>query len=113
MRHIFKRNRGQKTVHYWNHLEPLERLNFVMEHNNLFWSLGLITEGEINVVKQLSEASKEYIIQREEQPVFTSLHLKKDVKDQFHAQKLKTLLRAVFLTPSLKKKYVVMQPINA
>lgn len=103
MASIFTQSSGRKMVHYWNSQSPLERLNFVMNHMNLFWSMGLVTSSEMEIVQRLSEASREYIVGREEKPIFKKINIKKGVEDQEEGQKLRTALEAVFLKTKKEK----------
>lgn len=109
---LIKQTSGRKIVHYWNQQTPLQRLSFVVEHMDLFWSMGLVTSSEVNMAQSLSEASKEYIVEREEQPIFTNIHLKKDVKDQSNAKKLRAALRAVFSCPKKSPQIKRGHPLN-
>ncbi len=106
---LFKQNHRQGVTHYWNEKTPLERLNLVIKYMDFFWSLGLVTNSEMAVVESLSEGSREYIVQREEQPIFSSLNLKKNIKDQTHSKKLKAVLKTVFLKPE-KQKEIIINP---
>ena len=80
----------------WDGRDFLGRLKMIMDNRDLFWSLGLIAESEIELVMGMPESAIEYIIEREDQPFFTSINLKQDLEVQNHRDKLNSALRAVF-----------------
>ena len=80
----------------WYDLTVLERLNLILDYPDHFLSLGLITRGELQMVMETSEGGLEYIIDRENQPLFTKINLKADVNTQQLRNELKTALNAVF-----------------
>ena len=88
---------GKEIAAQWDGRDSLGRLKFVMENRDLFWSLGLITKSELEMVIDMPESAIEYIVSREEQPFFTSINLKQDFEVQNHRDKLLAALRAAFL----------------
>lgn len=92
-----RQSSGHEIVAKWDGMSFMERLDLVMSHADLFWSLRLISGSEIVAVDAMHESDREYIMEREEQPLFTSLHLKNTVAAQQHRDKLKAALRAVFM----------------
>lgn len=88
---------GEEIAAKWDGMTFMERLNLVMKNINLFWSLRLISESEAKAVDAMHESDREYIVEREDQPLFTSLQLKETVAAQQHRDKLKAALKAVFM----------------
>jgi hypothetical protein len=92
---------GDKIAARWDGMTYIERLNLIMAHADLFsdpeepdrW---LITQSEIDMVNEMHESAREYIVEREDQPLFTSINLKKTVAAQHHREKLQAALEAVF-----------------
>jgi len=72
-----------------------------MEHRDLFWALGLVTTSELAMASTLSESDREYVLNREDCPIFTSLNIKQLIENQNHREKMKAALRAVFLKKGL------------
>jgi hypothetical protein len=87
---------GKEIASQWDGRDFLSRLKMIMDNRDLFWSLGLVAESEIELVASLPESAIEYIVSREEQPFFTSINLKQDLESQIHREKLKAALGAVF-----------------
>ena len=90
-------SKGPSIKGHWDDLTVLERLNLILDYPDHFLSLGLITRGELQIVMETSEGGLEYIIDREEQPLFTNINLKAPVSTQELRDQLKTALSAVFL----------------
>jgi hypothetical protein len=88
---------GKEIVTHWDGRDFFGRLQMVLDNRQLFWSLGLITTSELEMVTAMSESAREYVIDREDQPFFESIHLKKDIETQNHRDKLESALRAVFV----------------
>lgn len=80
----------------WDGRDFLGRLQMILDNRDLFWSLGLVTLGELVVAQSMPESAIEYILNREEQPIFTSINIKEDLHVQCHRGKLEAALRAVF-----------------
>ena len=94
-----RQSSGKDVTARWDGMDFVERLNLVMKNENLFWVLRLITRSEIALVHSMHESAREYIVEREDHPIFTSIDLKKSVDaqtTQLHRDKLKAALRAVF-----------------
>ena len=81
----------------WNGLNPFSRLKMILEHPDHFLSLGLITRDELERVMGVSETELEYVIEREDQPLFQNFNLKGNVYAQNLRRQLKNALQAVFL----------------
>jgi hypothetical protein len=88
---------AEKIVTRWDGRDFLGRLQMILDNRDIFWSLGLVTLGELAMASSMSESALEYILKREEQPIFTSINIKENVEMQHHREKLETALRAVFL----------------
>ena len=89
-------SRGQ-TVVYWDHLNASGRLKLVMKHQDCFLESHLVSPCELKLAKTMPESAWEYILDREETPIFSSLNIKNCVGAQKNSYKLKAALRAVFL----------------
>ena len=87
---------AEKIVVQWDGRDLLGRLQLILDNRDLFWSLGLVTLGELAVAQSMSESALEYVLEREDQPIFESIHLKEDLEVQNHREKLEAALRAVF-----------------
>lgn len=88
---------GKNVIAHWNELGILARLKLILEYQDLFLALRLITSSEVQMAESMSPTEWEYILGREIHPIFTSVDLKEDVKDQLHVHKLLTALQVVFL----------------
>jgi len=86
---------ANKTIFQWDKSSTLERLIFVIKYLDIFYLMRLITKSEIEAVLYIHDSAKEYIVLRENQPFFSSLHLKKDIKDQNHQKKLEITLHLI------------------
>ena len=91
-----KSEAGKNIVTQWDGRDFAGRLQMILDDRQLFWSLGLITKSELEMVTTMSESAREYVIDRENKPFFESIHLKEDVETQNHREKLEAALRAVF-----------------
>ena len=99
--HISLGNSSKKTdiIARWDNMAYMERLKLIMDNANLFWVMRLITRSEIEMVMTMHESAREYIVNRENHPLFTSIDLKGDINDQasqLHRDKLTAVLRMVF-----------------
>ena len=97
MTHPSLKMTGKEMTAQWAGRDLLGRLKMIMDNRDLFWSFGLSAESEIELVAGLPESAIEYIVEREEQPFFTSINLKQDLDVQSHREKLLAALRAAFL----------------
>jgi len=88
---------GLEISSLWDGMDFLGRLKIIMDHRDLFWALGLVTTSELTMASSLSESDREYVVSREDCPIFTSLNIKKLIENQNHCKKMKAALRAVFL----------------
>ena len=88
---------GKPVEGHWNGLGTLERLQMILSHPDHFLSLGLVARNELGRVMEASETELEYIIGREEQPLFQSVNIKHNTTTQDHRSQLKAALKAVFL----------------
>ena len=89
-------NIGPSIEGRWNDLDTLERLNMILEYRDLFVSFGLVTPQEVEMVLAISEGGREYILEREDQPLFHNINIKKELRTQVLRNELKTALKAVF-----------------
>ena len=80
----------------WDGRDFMGRLQLVIDNNELFWDLRLITRSELKTAMAMAQSALEYVVSREDHPIFTSLDLKADLNKQIHQRKLRTALRAVF-----------------
>ncbi|MBN2306358.1 hypothetical protein JXD20_00020 [Candidatus Peregrinibacteria bacterium] len=87
---------GNKIAAKWDGMDFMERLKLIMNFADKFLEYGLIARSELALVTGMPESDWEYIVGREDQPLFTSIHLKKEVAAQLHREKLKAALWAVF-----------------
>ena len=90
---------GKEIATQWDGRDLLSRLRMILENRDLFWSLGLVTLGELAIAQSMSESALEYVLHREDQPIFTSINIKEDLEVQNHREKLEAALRAVFCNP--------------
>jgi hypothetical protein len=97
MAHPLSKITGKEIAAQWDGRDFLGRIKMILDNRELFWSLGLVTPGELTAASSMSESAIEYILNREDQPIFTSINIKEDVGMQHHREKLETALRAVFL----------------
>lgn len=89
----------------WNDMTPFERLQLIVNNSELFWDLRLVTRSELLTVMSMSESAKEYIVDREDHPIFTSIDLKEAVNTQNHRDKIEAALNAVFLNHSASESF--------
>lgn len=93
-----EKSSGKDTViGKWDAMTPFERLSLIRRNAELFWDLRLVSQSEIEALMAMSESDTEYIVNREDHPIFTSLDLKQNLEAQIHREKVKAALRAVFL----------------
>ena len=97
MKNTPRTSSGEDVTAKWDGMDFMERLNLIMRNIDLFWSLRLISDSEAKAVDAMPDSEREYIVDREDQPLFTSIHLKHTVVAQQHRDKLKAALRAVFM----------------
>lgn len=89
-------SRERRLQQLWDAKTPRERLELVMQNEDLFWALELVTEAELKVLYATSPSNRLYVLQREVQPFFTSININQPLENQVHAEKLKAALNAVF-----------------
>ena len=82
---------------HWNDLSTLERVKVILKNVDHFLFNDLVTRNELREVMSMSESEWEYIIDREDQPLFTRINVKKEISTQYMRDQLKTALSAVFL----------------
>ena len=68
----------------------------ILDYRDLFVSFGLVTYQEVEMVLATSEGGREYILDREDQPLFHKINIKKELRTQALRNELKTALKAVF-----------------
>jgi hypothetical protein len=81
----------------WNGLNTFDRLKMILEHPDHFLSLGLVTRDELERVMGASETELEYVIDREDQPLFQNFNLKGNIYAQNLRKQLNAALKAVLL----------------
>ncbi len=81
----------------WNDLSILERVKMILSCPDHFLNYGLVMPEELDRAEGCAESELEYVINREEQPLFTHINIKKELKTQYLRSQLKAALRAVFL----------------
>lgn len=91
-----RKSPGSEIVARWDGRNLIERVDLIMKYPDQFREHGLVASSEIDLVNAMDESELKYIVDREEQPLFTSIHLKKEVAAQLHRDKLKAALEAVF-----------------
>jgi len=96
MKNAPRKSPGNKIVARWDGMNLMERLKLIMDHASLLLASGLIAPNEIALVEAMPESAIEYIVHREDQPMFTSINIKKEIAAQLHRNKLETALKAVF-----------------
>lgn len=99
MKETSRTSSGDEIAAKWDDKDFADRLKLVMENENLFWVMRLITCSEIAALHQMHESAREYVAAREEQPFFASLNIKKPLAEQIteaQRSKLKAALWAVF-----------------
>jgi len=97
MKHRPATSMGPSIESHWNDLGTLERVKLILQYTDHFLSLGLVTQEEIEEVAMTSESEWEYIIDREEQPLFQNINIKKEIGTQMLRDQLKAALAAAFL----------------
>lgn len=88
---------GKTIESRWNGLTTYDRLQMILSTPDHFLSLGLVTRDELDRVMDASETELEYIIDREDQPLFQNINLKQNTATQTLRNQFKTALQAVFL----------------
>ena len=86
---------GKEQAIPWDGMDFLGRLRFILANRDLFLSLRLVTESEMVLAQAIKEDELEYILEREDSPIFTSINLKKAVGEQevdHHRDNLKAAL---------------------
>jgi hypothetical protein len=92
-----KNMHGVSIENRWNGLGTFERLQMILSHPDHFLSLGLVTRDELEKVMDSSETELEYIVDREDHPLFQNIDLKQNTTAQHLRHQFKTALQAVFL----------------
>ena len=73
---------AKATTPKWNSMSALERLHFILTHEDIFLRADLVREGELLAAKVAPESAREYIIEREESPFFANFDIKKPLDAQ-------------------------------
>ena len=97
MFHKTKDIEGVKIESRWNGLTTFDRLKMILSYPDHFLSLGLVTRDELERVMGSSETELEYVMEREDQPLFQNINLKQTTYTQNLRNQLKTALKAVFI----------------
>ena len=88
---------GDTIAATWDGMDFMERLKLILDFPDNFLKYGLIAKSELALATGMPESAWEYIVDREDQPIFTSIHLKKEVAAQVHRNRLEAALGAVFM----------------
>jgi hypothetical protein len=88
---------GMPIESRWNGLTTFERLRMILNYPDHFLSLGLVTPYELDRVRGASDTELEYVIDREEQPLFQNINLKQNTVTQILRHQFKAALQAVFM----------------
>ncbi|MBN2086884.1 hypothetical protein JW758_00910 [Candidatus Peregrinibacteria bacterium] len=94
---VIAKSAGSKIAVQWNGRSLLGRLQLIIENSELFHSLRLVTNGELYIAGAMSQSGLEYVLNREDCPIFTNINIKKDIEEQDFRERLETALNAVFL----------------
>jgi len=98
MKHRPDTSKGPSLIEsHWNDIGTLERVKMILRYSGHFLSMGLVTPQEVEEVAMTSESEWEYIIDREDQPLFQNINIKKEIRTQTLREQLKAALRAAFL----------------
>ena len=81
-----------KGAPQWNELSAQERLKYILNNQDVFLSSQLVLPGEILAARVTPESAREYIIEREDSPFFSTLDIKKPLDDQSESATLKRAL---------------------
>ena len=81
---------------YWNRLNAMQRLHFVLQHKKEFLNFHLVSPSELKIADRLPESAREYILHREELPIFNSLNIKAEIQTQACEERLVIALKAIF-----------------
>lgn len=87
---------GPSTTGHWDDLNTFERVKVILASPDHFLNLGLVTRDELTEVMQLSESECEYIIDREDQPLFHNINIKNPVSVQALRDQMEVALKATF-----------------
>jgi len=83
---------GEKRIAFWDGCDSLERLELILKNHQVFRSFGLVSDSEIQLAQSLPLSAREYIVKREDQPIFTTLALKQEMQNQRCCNRLKAAL---------------------
>ncbi len=89
---LLKKSKGSSAIRQWDRQDPLRRLYFVLKHSRILEDLGLVSQNELRVANALSESSREYILAREDQPLFADINLRLTLEQQQHKERLMAAL---------------------
>ncbi len=88
---------GKRGAAVWNNLQATERLEFVLRHQMSFLRMNLISPSEITVAYNMPASAREYIVNREVHPIFSSIDIKKPAEAQKYEDRFKIALKEAFL----------------
>jgi len=83
---------GRKRIAFWDNRDFLGRLELILKNHQVFRSFGLVSDSEIRLAESLTLSAKEYIVEREDQPIFTTIALKQEMGKQRCSKRLKAAL---------------------
>ena len=85
----------RKKPAHWDGRDFLGRLDLILNNHHLFRSFGLVTEAEIQMAQSIPESAREYILTREDQPIFTTINLKTEAELQRCWDRFKQVLKSL------------------
>lgn len=88
---------GSSIQRRWDGLGTLERVKLIFNHADSFLQEHLVTRDEIDRLMATSESEWEYVIDRQEHPLFKNIGVKNDYHVQPLRKQLKAALSAAFL----------------
>ena len=91
------KSQGKSLSQYWNQLDAFGRLRLILDHADAFLRNHLVSRSEIDTARVISLSNWEYMLEREKNPLFTTIHIKDGFSAQARRDRLRTALQAVFL----------------
>lgn len=82
----------------WNDLSVLGRKNMILENRDLFVSIGLVSDDEVDHMEQSSDSGVEFMAEAHPDVLLKNININAEVRTQAHRDELKTALSAVFLS---------------
>ena len=95
MPYVSTKTTGRNVMHVWDRLDPFSRLQLILTHGEAFLQHHLVSPSELRVAQDITESQWEYILEREPQPLFTTLNLKDPYREQTFRGHLKDALHFI------------------